>query len=165
MKNSLRARAGFSSHRFVLRFGRHVLAPPWERENMGANLNPSQPCQSSHLKKRLLCFTSELPNRQSWPPAYAQQQQSWLIAHLSTVHASSCNAMESQQPRPKDGLATLGLQASTAAQYLHSRNESQGLITRGCGLCPCLGKIIRQILHAWSFSQQQRGGSSIQLAA
>lgn len=75
---------------------------------MGANLNPSQPCQSSHLKKRLLCFTSELPNRQSWPPAYAQQQQSWLIAHRSTVHTSSCNAMESLQPCPKDGLCHPG---------------------------------------------------------
>lgn len=56
--------------------------------------------ESSYLKKRLLCFTSELPNRESWPSAYAQQQQSWLIAHLSTVHASSCNATESQQPCP-----------------------------------------------------------------
>lgn len=54
--------------------------------------------QSSYLKKRQLCFTSGLPNTQHWPPAYAQQQQTWLIAHLSTVHASSCNATEPAAP-------------------------------------------------------------------
>ena len=101
-KQSQRARGGFSSsHRFALQFGHHILAPPWEWESMGVNLSPSQPHQrSSYLKERLLCFTSELPNTQSWPPAYTQQQWSWPIAHLSTVHASSCNATASRQPRP-----------------------------------------------------------------
>lgn len=137
-KHSLRARAGagFSSHRFVLRFGRHVLAPPWERENTGANLNPSQPCQSSHLKKRLLCFTSELPNRQSWPPAYAQQQQSWLIAHLSTVHTSSCNAMESRQPHPKDRLCHPRAADIHNCLVPSQQEQIPGLISRGSGLCP-----------------------------
>lgn len=79
------------------------------------NLNPNPPRrESSYLKKRPLCFTLELPNTQSWPPAYAQQQQRWLIAHLSTVHASSCNATGSRQPRP-----TLGL------RHPHVRNRNK----------------------------------------
>lgn len=61
--------------------------------------------QSSYLKKRQLCFTSELPNTQHWPPAYAQQQHSWLTAHLHTVHESSCHAKESQQPPPTQGFS------------------------------------------------------------
>lgn len=103
-------------------------APPWERESTGANLNPNQPCrESSYLKKRLLCFTSELPNAQSWPPAYAQQQQRWLIAHLSTVHASSCNATGNQQPRPTLGLCHPDARNRNKAQHPSAEMEVSAL--------------------------------------
>lgn len=67
-------------------------------ESQSKSALPEQPCKRD-------CSVSPLSSQTELAACiYAQQQQSWLIAHLSTVHASSCNAMESRQPRPLDGL-------------------------------------------------------------
>lgn len=96
---------------------------------------PASP-ECSYLKKSLLCFTSELPNTQSWPPAYAQRQQSWLIAHLSTVHAGSCSATERRLSGPVlcRGSVTPGLQTAPSRQ-----GQTPGTRKQRLRPLPCLG--------------------------
>lgn len=67
-------------------------------------------------------------------------------------------------PVQRKSSAAPGLQTSTAARYLRSRNKSQELISRDCGLCPAWGKSYGKY-YMPGLSRSGRGDSSIQLAA